>query len=94
VWLVALGELRDGASLVDVVAATLCLRNPAGTPMLELLMEFLSDRRLLVLWPQGDHDQAARLLRDGLQLVRLAGDPLTAAIDVLVGDPLVVRMVG
>ncbi|MGW4126403.1 protein kinase domain-containing protein [Nocardia sp. NPDC004711] len=49
VWLVELGELHDAASLVDVVAAALGLRNQVGRPMLEVLMEFLSARRLLVL---------------------------------------------
>ncbi|MFE3001599.1 protein kinase [Nocardia sp. NPDC059246] len=49
VWLVELGELRDAASLVDVVAATLGLRNQVGRPMLKVLMEFLSVHRLLVL---------------------------------------------
>ncbi|MGY5310527.1 protein kinase domain-containing protein [Nocardia gipuzkoensis] len=50
VWLVELGELRDAASLVDVVGAALGLRNHAGRPMLEVLVEFFSAReRLLVL---------------------------------------------
>jgi predicted ATPase len=44
------GELRDAASLVDVVGAALGLRNHAGRPMLEVLVEFFSaQERLLVL---------------------------------------------
>lgn len=50
VWLVELGELRDAASLADVIGAALGLRNHAGRPMLEVLVEFFSSRqRLLVL---------------------------------------------
>ncbi|PPJ23722.1 protein kinase [Nocardia nova] len=49
-WLVELGELREDASLVDVVGAAVGLRSPVGRPMLELLVEFCSTRApLLVL---------------------------------------------
>ncbi|WP_330230399.1 protein kinase [Nocardia sp. NBC_00508] len=48
-WLVELSELRDAASLVDVVAAVLGLRNQGGRPMPEVLVEFLSARRLLLV---------------------------------------------
>ncbi|WP_280188716.1 MULTISPECIES: protein kinase domain-containing protein [Nocardia] len=55
VWLVELGELRDAASLVDVVAATLGLRNQAGGPMLEVLVGFLSARELLLVLDNCEH---------------------------------------
>ncbi|WP_308706084.1 protein kinase domain-containing protein [Nocardia nova] len=48
-WLVELGELRDAASLVDVVGASLGLRNRAGKSMVEVLVEFSSAREMLLV---------------------------------------------
>ncbi|GAA4484430.1 hypothetical protein GCM10023094_37600 [Rhodococcus olei] len=48
-WLVQLGELSDASLVVDVVASTLRLRNQGGRPMLEVLVDFLSTRRLLLV---------------------------------------------
>jgi non-specific serine/threonine protein kinase len=50
VRLIELGELRDGALLVDVVAAGVGLRGDAATPLVEVLVAFLcSGHMLLVL---------------------------------------------
>src|SRR5215212_9532653 len=48
-WLVELGELRDGSLLVDVVAAGVGLRDQSATPLRDVLIEFLSTRRLLLV---------------------------------------------
>lgn len=48
-WLVELAELRDAALLVDAVGAAFGLRNQAGRPMLEVLVEFLSTHELLLV---------------------------------------------
>ncbi|MFE3001709.1 protein kinase [Nocardia sp. NPDC059246] len=49
VWLIELAELRDPSLLVDVVAGALGVRQQAGRPMLEVLVEFLSTREALLL---------------------------------------------
>ena len=49
VWLVELGELRDTSSLVDLVAAAVGLRDQSARPLLEVLVEFLSSRKLLLV---------------------------------------------
>ncbi|MGY4785938.1 protein kinase domain-containing protein [Rhodococcus opacus] len=49
VQLVELGELRDRSLVVEVVAATLGLRNRTARPLSELLIEFLASRELLLV---------------------------------------------
>lgn len=49
VWLVELGELRDGTLLTDVVAAALGLRDQSARPVQDLLVEFLTSRHLLLV---------------------------------------------
>jgi len=49
VRLVELGELRDGSAVLDVVAASLGLRDEAITPLNEVLIEYLSPRKLLLV---------------------------------------------
>jgi non-specific serine/threonine protein kinase len=49
VWLVELGELRDGSPLVDVVATGLCVRDESARPLEDVLVEFLSARKLLLV---------------------------------------------
>ena len=46
-WLVELRELRDETLVVGVVAAGLGLRDESARPLLDVLIEFLSSRRLL-----------------------------------------------
>ncbi len=49
VRLVELGELRDGSLLVDVVAAGMGLRDQSARPLREVLVEYLSSRKLLLV---------------------------------------------
>jgi non-specific serine/threonine protein kinase len=63
VWLVELGELRDESMLVDVVIATLGVRDQSARPLSELLIDFLSDRQLLLVLDNCEQvvDAAAKL---------------------------------
>ncbi|MFC9834310.1 protein kinase [Rhodococcus sp. NPDC127530] len=72
VWLVELGELSDGTSLSDVVAAALGLREQAGTPLHEVLLEFLASRELLLVLDNCEQivDAAARLVETLLRACR------------------------
>ena len=42
VWLVELGELRDGSLLLDTVAAALGVRDESARPLRDVLVEFLA----------------------------------------------------
>lgn len=70
VWLVELSELHDDALLVDVVAASLGLRDRSGRPLLEVLVAFLRSRELLIIFDNceqviaGSAELADRLLRE------------------------------
>ncbi|MGV9823848.1 protein kinase domain-containing protein [Nocardia xishanensis] len=55
VWFVELVELRDSSLLVDVVAATFGVRAQVGRPMLEVLLEFLSSREVLLVLDNCEH---------------------------------------
>ena len=63
VRLVELGELRDGSAVVDVVAASLGVRDEAATPLTEMLIERLSARKLLLVLDNCEQvvDAAAKL---------------------------------
>jgi serine/threonine-protein kinase PknK len=63
VWLAELGELRDGSLLVDVVAASLGLREQPGAPLSQALVEYLSLRKLLLVLDNCEQviDAAAKL---------------------------------
>ncbi|KAF0963186.1 protein kinase domain-containing protein [Rhodococcus sp. T7] len=47
--LVELGELRDGSSLVDAVAAAVGVRDQSVRPLREVLIEFLASREVLLV---------------------------------------------
>ncbi|WP_327098161.1 protein kinase [Nocardia vinacea] len=49
VWLIELADVRDPAMLVDVVAATLGLRDDSARPMREVLVGFLGVRETLLV---------------------------------------------
>ncbi|MET8425062.1 protein kinase [Nocardia sp. NPDC004860] len=49
VWLVELGDMRDPALLIDIVATALGLRSRGGGPMLGVLVGYLSTRNVLVV---------------------------------------------
>ncbi|MFC9555190.1 ATP-binding protein [Rhodococcus sp. NPDC056960] len=55
VWLVELGELRDTDLVVDTVAAVLGLREESARAPLEVLTEYLADRRLLLVLDNCEH---------------------------------------
>jgi predicted ATPase len=63
VWLVELGELRDESMLVDVVTATFGVRDQSARPPLEVLIEFMCSRRLLLVLDNCEQvvDAAAKL---------------------------------
>ena len=68
-WLVELGELRDGSLLVNVVAASLGVRDQSGSPLRDVLIEYLSSRELLLVLDNCEHviDMAAKLAEDLLR---------------------------
>lgn len=74
VWLVELADLRDGMLLAEFVAHALGVRDQAGRPVTELLVDFLAPRRALVVLDNCEHivDDVAKLvdvlLRDCSQL--------------------------
>ncbi|MFD6061324.1 protein kinase domain-containing protein [Rhodococcus wratislaviensis] len=49
VWLVELGELRDGSLLAEVVAAALGVRDRSPRPLEEVVVGFLAPRHLLLV---------------------------------------------
>jgi predicted ATPase len=63
VWLVELGDLRDGSALVDVLAATLGLRDESARPLRDVLVEFLGSRNVLLVLDNCEQvvDDAAKL---------------------------------
>lgn len=63
VWLVELGELRDGSLLVDAVAASLGLRDEPGRPLRDVLVDFLRTRNVMVVLDNCEQvvDAAAKL---------------------------------
>ncbi|MFF2114309.1 protein kinase domain-containing protein [Rhodococcus koreensis] len=52
---VELGELRDDSLLVDVVAAALGLRSQSARPLLEVVVEYLIPRRVLLVLDNCEH---------------------------------------
>ncbi|MGV9867537.1 protein kinase domain-containing protein [Rhodococcus koreensis] len=73
VWLVELGELRDDALLVDVVAEALAIRNSSGRPLEEVVVELLSHRNLLLILDNCEHVVAA-VARLAARLLQLCPD--------------------
>ncbi|HWE60958.1 MAG TPA: tetratricopeptide repeat protein, partial [Chloroflexota bacterium] len=59
VWLVELASLAEPAQVPGAVATALGLREQAGRPMRELLIDYLSTRRLLLLLDNCEHLVAA-----------------------------------
>ncbi|WP_280296833.1 protein kinase domain-containing protein [Nocardia abscessus] len=49
VWLVELADVSDASLLVDMVAATLGLRDESATPLLDTLVAFLNPRQALLV---------------------------------------------
>ncbi|OUS92103.1 protein kinase [Rhodococcus sp. NCIMB 12038] len=84
VRLVELGELRDGSSLVDAVAAAVGVRDQSVRPLRDVLIEFLASRELLLVLDNCEHlvdavaDLAGHLLRacPRLQILATSREPL------------------
>ncbi len=55
VWLVELAGLRDGALLTDVVATSLGVRDRLGQALHDVLVDFLANRRALVILDNCEH---------------------------------------
>ncbi|WP_433754895.1 protein kinase domain-containing protein [Nocardia sp. CA-135398] len=68
VWLVELGELHDGALLPGVIAAAVGLR-PRGQAVLDVLIEYLASRRLLLVLDNCEQivDAAAKVVENLLR---------------------------
>ena len=84
VWLIELGELRDGSLLVNVVAAGLGVRDQPGRPLREVLVEYLSPRELLLVLDNCEQvvDSAAELAEEllracpGVRILATSREPL------------------
>ncbi|RZL84343.1 MAG: tetratricopeptide repeat protein [Rhodococcus sp. (in: high G+C Gram-positive bacteria)] len=84
VWLVELGELRDESLLVDMVAASLGLGDHSSRPLIEVLVEFLVTRELLLVFDNCEHivDGVAGLVETllrtspGLRILATSREPL------------------
>ena len=55
VWWVELADLRDGALLVEFVAAAMGVRDQPGRPLLDVLTAFLRAREALVVFDNCEH---------------------------------------
>jgi non-specific serine/threonine protein kinase len=94
-WLVRLDLLEDPAMLAQAVAGTLGLREQSALPALDLLAEYLTERRLLLLLDNCEHlldacaALAVRLLESSLDLQILATsrEPLGIQGEVVVSVP-------
>ncbi|KAA1250607.1 protein kinase [Mycobacterium simiae] len=64
VWLVELADLREGALLVEVVAAALGVRDQSAKALIEVLVDYLVGREALVVLDNCEHiiDDAAKLV--------------------------------
>ncbi|ETW21833.1 hypothetical protein MGAST_23595 [Mycobacterium gastri 'Wayne'] len=64
VWLVELGELREGSQLIELVAVTLDIPEQASRPPIEGLVDALSERRALIVLDNCEQviDEAAELV--------------------------------
>ncbi|OUS97814.1 protein kinase [Rhodococcus sp. NCIMB 12038] len=68
--LVELGELRDGSTLVDAVAAAVGVRDHSSRPLRDVLIEFLASRESLLVLDNCEHlvDAVAELTETLLQV--------------------------
>ncbi|WP_063020150.1 protein kinase domain-containing protein [Nocardia niwae] len=102
VWLVELAEMSDPALLVDVVAAALGVRSQAATPLLDVLIDFLSSRETLVVIDNCEHMVGAvaeltetllrtcpdvRVLATSREPLNIAGETVLRVAPLRVPDP-------
>src|SRR5258708_25250252 len=94
-WLIRLDLLEDPAMLAQAVAGTLGLREQSALPALDLLAEYLAERRLLLLLDNCEHlldacaALAVRLLESSpdLQILATSREPLGIQGEVVVSVP-------
>jgi predicted ATPase/class 3 adenylate cyclase len=69
VWFVELGALRDAQLVPQAVASALGVKEAAGRPVLEALLDFLRNRRLLLMLDNCEHllQACAELAKQALQ---------------------------
>jgi predicted ATPase/DNA-binding CsgD family transcriptional regulator len=91
VWLVELASLSDPRHVWSAVATALGVREPAGRPAAETLIEFLQPRRLLLLLDNCEHllDACAVLVETllracpGLRILATSREPLGIPAEVI-----------
>ncbi|WP_330254184.1 protein kinase [Nocardia sp. NBC_00565] len=101
VWLVELAEVSDAALLVDVVAATLGLRDEAPGPLHDVLVKFLGSREILLVLDNCEHMVEAvaklseallrtcpelRILATSREALNIAGEALLRVAPLTVPD--------
>lgn len=94
VWLVELGELRDEALVASTVSAALGMHNHTAAESRRALIDYLSDKHLLLILDNCEHlvaevaDVVAALLRTcpGLRILATSREPL------LIGGEVVSRV--
>src|SRR5664279_1077494 len=78
VWFVELAPLADGRSVPQAIASVLGVREEVGRPVLEALLKYMKDRRLLLILDNCEHlihacaEVATQLLQSGPHLKILA----------------------
>lgn len=55
VWLIPLSQLRDGMLVPHAVALTMKVRDQTARPMIDLLVEYLTERRCLIILDTCEH---------------------------------------
>jgi predicted ATPase/DNA-binding NarL/FixJ family response regulator len=94
-WLVELDQLVDPALLANAIAATLGLREQSSRPLVDVLVGYLAERRLLLLLDNCEHllDPSAalaeRLLRScpDLRILATSREPLGIRGEAVVSVP-------
>ncbi|MGW4339751.1 protein kinase domain-containing protein [Rhodococcus koreensis] len=94
VWLVELGELRDPTLLVDAVAAAVGVRDQAATPLVQVLVDYLATRDLLLVLDNCEHllDAVAALTETMLQACPGLRILATSRESLSVGGEVVLRV--
>lgn len=93
-WLVELGELRDDSLLVNVMAASLGVRDRSGRPLEDVLVEYLSSRELLLVLDNCEQviDSAAKLAEELLRACPKVRILLTSRERLNIGGESVLRL--
>jgi len=86
-WLVELDEVRTASRLIDVVAATLGLRDQSDLPLREILLDYLSTRDILLILDNCEQvvdavaDLATALLQQNpnMRILATSREPLAIA---------------